>query len=249
MKRTFFTVLCLCMFTASAFAADKPAIPNNLNLPGTVIKNIEYNPALDLFEVAAADGNMFYLTKDQKHVILGNIFEVPSMKNITEEKKASVFKVDFGKLPLEKAVKLSDGPKKIAVFTSPSCPWCQKLHQELKKLDGVAVYAFIVPYGPQDKIKSIMCASNKQQAFEKAYSGAALSPIGNCSYQPAEIGDIGKKVFVNAYPTIITEDGRRISGFLPSDKLKDVIFNNATPIPALSQKMLQGQKTVMRGKK
>jgi len=252
--KTTVIILTVFMLISTSFAADKPANggvvkpanggvvkpanggvvkPANggVHIPGAVVKNIEYNSDLDLYEVAAADGQLFYLTKDRKHVIFGNVFEIPTMKNLTEEKKSIIFKVDFSKLPLDKAIKISDGQKRIAVFTSPDCPWCRKLHQELKKLSGVSVYAFLVPYGSPDKLKSVVCAGNKAEAFEKAYAGETLPSVGNCNYQHvADNGNLTRSLSINAYPTVITEDGKRISGYVALDKLKDAIFQK----PAVS---------------
>ncbi len=227
-----FTFIAVLAILSSAFATDQPsnggvAKPSNgVKIPGVVVKNIEYNNKLDLYEVATADGQLFYLTKDTKHVVFGNAFEIATMKNVTEERKSHLFKVDFSKLPLDKAVKITDGQKKIAVFSSPDCPWCRKLHPEIKKLSGVSAYVFLVSYGSPEKLKSIWCSSDRAEALEKAYSGTTLPPNGNsCNYQPViDSGNLAKSLSVNAYPTIITDDGRRISGYLAFDKLRDAIY-------------------------
>ena len=141
-------------------------------IPNGAIKSMEYKNDLGLYEVVADNGNIFYVTKDNKYAIVGNVFELPAMRNVTEERKAQIFKVEFSTLPIGNAIRISEGSRKIAVFSSPDCPWCKRLHAELKLMKDVEVYVFLLPSG---KSNAIWCSADRAEALDRAYSGGTFS--------------------------------------------------------------------------
>mgnify|MGYP001233714572 FL=1 len=212
------------VFTGSLHGAGNDV---KIPMPNVHVKSIEFKNELGLFEVATENGNLFYMTKDRRYAIMGNVFALPAMENITEERKAEIFKIDFSSLPLSNAVKLSAGTKKIAVFSSPDCPWCRKLHEDMKLLKNVEVYVFLVPYGAPEKANAIWCSADKSATLEKLYTGAKI-PTGTNSCDAASVisenGKLAKKLGLSGYPTIVIDDGRRISGYIPHQLLETKIF-------------------------
>jgi len=214
-----FFAISVCL-TCWVYSQDHP----NVKIPGIIIKSVNFNNDLGLYEVIAANNTIFYLTKDSKYAIFGNVIDTKTYKNLTDERKREVFKVDFKSLPLDDAIKSGSGKKKIAVFSSPFCPWCRKLHEELKKSDDFTVYNFIVPYGDPNILKTLFCMNNPKDAFDKAYNNN-MPKTGKTDCEKAnqlqKNGELMRKNFISSFPTAILENGKVINGYIPIEKIKE----------------------------
>jgi thiol:disulfide interchange protein DsbC len=76
-----------------------------------------------------------YLDYSKSYLISGNVIQLESRQNLTENHYRELNPVDISSLPLEDSLLLGDpaAKTKVVVFTDPHCPYCSKLHQELKK--------------------------------------------------------------------------------------------------------------------
>src|SRR5208282_5177641 len=117
------------------------------------VEGFQINDALNMYEVLI-DGRLYYVTKDFRYVLSGTAFDVVNKVNVTEETLEKMRKVDFSKLPLDNAVKLGSGKARIAIFSDPECPYCRKLHEELKKVSADAtVYVYLFPLPAHQKAR------------------------------------------------------------------------------------------------
>ena len=220
MNRTAAAVLIAVMVLVSGSISC--AAENDISIPGFTIKSIIYNNELGLYEVAASGNIIFYLTKDKKYAVMGNIFEVDGMKNVTEQRRQEAFKINFKDIPIENAIKMSEGKSKITVFTTSDCPWCKKLSGELKKLTDVSVYLLITPFfGDKRNDQAIWCARSVDM-LEKVYKGEKVTAKGHCNVKPLEANiEFARKNGITGLPTIVFEDGSSIVGYVPAEKIKD----------------------------
>lgn len=221
-------MLCL-MVTGEAFGSPKNKEAETAigqAFPNAKIESIRLIKELKLYEVVV-NGQVFYLSEDYRYVILGNIIDISAMKNITQERSNELMRVDFSKLDLKKAVKLSSGKNAIAVFTDPDCPYCQKYHAELKKLKDVSVYIFLFPLEklhPKAKAKSISawCSLDKVSAINKIFDGKEI-PAKECDNPISENIAFAAQNRINGTPATIFSDGSVKNGYISAEQLQALL--------------------------
>src|SRR5689334_2018564 len=106
-------VMLLCTLPALAFA-DDAAIKRALEpkLGGAKIEGIQPAPIAGLFEVRfrTAEGvRIVYTDAQGGYVVQGNIFELGSGRDLTEERMRKLSAIKFESLPFEQAVKIQRG--------------------------------------------------------------------------------------------------------------------------------------------
>ncbi len=197
------------------------------------IENLTYNKNLEMYELSLTDSpKPVFVTKDYKYVILGDVIEVATRKNLAESKpvkSATPVSLDFSKLALENALKISEGSKKMAVFLDVDCPWSRKMYQELKKLSGTQIEIFLYPLPelhPKAREKSIAvwCAQNRTSALTQIMEGSGNDLDKKECPNPVEDNMLfAFRHGIKATPTIILEDGRLISGYLSAEQLSSYL--------------------------
>lgn len=224
--------LSLLMFAGAVAHAGEKEIRQAFqkSFPGMEITSVSKVPYGDLYEVVV-DGQAAYATADGKYLLLGNVVEVASKRNLTAMRNARLAEVKWSELPLAKAIKevKGNGKRKLAIFSDADCPYCRKLEPELEKLDNVTIYTFLYPIvnlhpDAVPTSKQIWCEKDRLKAW-KAYmlQGEAPKAKGDCANPVDEIVELGEKLRVTGTPTIILENGHRIPGYIPADKLDQMM--------------------------
>lgn len=81
------------------------------------------------------------------------------------------------RIPLDKAVVVGEGDKRLITVINPDCPHCRAEWRELRKhLDKLKVYVFVFPFkawGEENLIKSyyIVCSEDKRKALDEVLLG------------------------------------------------------------------------------
>jgi thiol:disulfide interchange protein DsbC len=174
-------------------------------------------------EVDAGEGKRGALLLDyaKKHLLV--LSQLIPIEAIGKPKKT-----DFSKLPLKEAIILGgkSAKKKVVVFTDPDCPYCRKLHEELKqvieKRKDIAFYVILYPLpmhkDAYKKAQAVLCKKSLT-LLDDAFSGKAV-PEPTCGKEQIEKNlALAKELEINGTPTLIREDGTMISAYLPADKL------------------------------
>lgn len=200
------------------------------NFPGMEITSISKTPYGGLYEVVA-DGQIAYTTADAKYLVLGNVIDLASKRNITAARNAKLMEVKWSTLPLANAIKevRGNGSRKLAVFSDADCPYCRKLEPELEKLTNVTIYTFLYPIEglhPEavPTSKKIWCEKDRLKAW-KAYmlKGEEPKSKGDCANPVDETVALGARLRIGGTPTLILENGQRIPGYIPADKLEPLL--------------------------
>ena len=206
-------------------SAIKDMLQKNYPQIGKIEKVNKAN-LLGLYEVVTVD-QLFYTDEKVQYLISGSIYDLKTMRNLTEERSRKLFAIDFNGLPFELAIKKvkGSGQRKMAYLTDPNCGYCKKLEGELKGMDNVTLYIFMYPIfsGSDEKVKAVWCSNDQVKAWDDLMLNNIQSPAGTCDVPSAKVLELGKKLNANGTPMLIFADGARIPGFLPAAELEKTL--------------------------
>ncbi len=144
-----------------------------------------------------------YLDYSGSYIFNGQIIRVRDRQNLTSRRFADLNRIDVSTIPLADAIVLGDpGAKyKVIVFDDPDCPWCRKLHGEIKQIVArdPDVAFFIRVYSRNNnpasvkKALSIVCGKkDAAKLLDDAFSGKKL-PAPGCQSEDGRRGDDGDR--------------------------------------------------------
>jgi len=225
--------LLLTLLTAScayAYAyADETAIRDRLqkNYPQLgEINQVNKTPLPGLYEVVTPD-HLFYTDEQTQYLIDGSLYDLRTMRNITDERARKIFAVDFKSLPFDLAMKKvkGNGKRQMLVFTDPNCGFCKKLEAELQQVNNVTIYRVLYPIfpGSEEKARNVWCSKDKNKAWEDLMLRGVIPASANCNAPLAKTLEWGKRLKVNGTPTIIFADGTLAPGYLPAAELEKAL--------------------------
>ncbi len=240
MKRMMMTVillsfLILLLFGRSFALTNEEASPILKELIKTEFRILEIReaPLEGFWEVACEIGQervIIYVDKNLRFIIHGQILDRQTKRNMTLDRLRDFRRVNTSALPLENAIPMGQGKRKLYVFTDPQCHFCFQLHQELKQIKDLQTFFFLYPLTPAsyEKAKSIWCSQDKVKALEETYEGKELrSP--SCDSRPIDRNmEIGKRLLVESTPTLFFENGKMMEGYTASDTLENLLKVNSS---------------------
>jgi thiol:disulfide interchange protein DsbC len=196
------------------------------------ILEIREAPLEGLWEVVSEvgqDKTIIYIDKNLKFIITGQILDRQTKRNLTMDRLKEFRKVDPNRLPLENAISMGDGKRKLYVFTDPQCHFCSQLHEELKLVKDLQVFFFLFPLNvaSYEKAKSIWCSQNRLKALEESYHGKEPEP-SSCSASAIDRNlELGKHLLITFTPTLLFQNGKVMEGYLLPDALENLL--NSSP--------------------
>ena len=224
-------LLALCIFAGSA-AADEASVKKAVQakFPQSNIESVTKMPYFGLYEVYI-DKDLFYTDDKLDYFILGSIFDGKTLQNLSEERKRKLSAIKFDSLPLDLAIKIvkGNGKRKVAIFSDPDCPFCQKLERDMVNVTDVTIYTFLYPIeslhpGATEKAKAIWCSSDRVKAwndFMLKRSGPEAK--ASCDNPVNKIVEFGQSKSIRGTPTLIFADGQVIPGASPAAQLEQIL--------------------------
>jgi thiol:disulfide interchange protein DsbC len=226
----------LLLFVALPAAANEAAIRKALEgkLDGARIEGIQPAPLPGLWEVRyrGQDGvQILYSDAAGRYIVQGRIFELASDRDLTEERSRKLNAVRFDSLPLDLAVKVQrgNGKRVMAMFSDPYCPACRSFERVLSQVDDITIYYFMYPVIRPENAnhsRAVWCSPDRAKAWLELAASAqpkipAASP--NCANPVDKVLAAGRRLKINATPTLILANGERISGGLAADDLTAIL--------------------------
>jgi thiol:disulfide interchange protein DsbC len=191
-------------------------------LPGAKPEDVHPTPVAGLYEISLG-GSTGYITADGKYMLAGDLYEIDSKTNLTEQSHVAVRVKELSQIQdADTIVFAPTGAVKhtITVFTDVDCAYCRKLHSEVAELNKLGIrvrYAAYPRSGPGSdswiKMESVWCAKDRREALTHAKLGEEPRPA-KCSTPVATQYATGERMGVNGTPAIMTSDGNYISGYL-----------------------------------
>ena len=197
------------------------------HLGGAKIESVKETPYGGLYEVRVA-GDILYTDKKGEFLVIGQVYDVKSSRNLTRERIDDINKIKFSDLPLEMALKQvkGNGKRVIAVFEDPNCGYCKRLRQTtLAEIDNVTIYTFMYNILSQDsftKSKNVWCAPNRNKAWDDWMINGKVPPAAPaaCESPNDKVLALGQKLRITGTPAIFFSDGTRIPGAIDLKSLE-----------------------------
>ena len=220
---------------ASAAVADEAAVRRAMQsrLGGADhVEAVNRVSGTHMYEVVIRDvegARVLYVDERATIVVVGQMFDAKSGRNLTEERLQKLNAVSWHSLPFEWAVTITrgSGRRKIAVFSDPNCPYCKRFEKDLAKLDDITVHIFLYPVIKPESVvqaKSVWCSADRA----KAWSDLMLRDIQptaptDCETPVEKLVALGHWLGANATPTWFLENGRRYQGASPLEEVNRLL--------------------------
>ena len=181
------------------------------------VRSVAPAPVGGLFEVLVGN-DVFYTDSTGKYLIQGEIIELATGKNITEQRQADLNRIKWTDLAQANAMKTvrGNGSRQLAVFSDPNCGYCKRLEKSLQQLDNVTIYTYLIPIlGPDSlqKSKQIWCAADPYKAYmDWMINGTAPNGKSDCATPLDKNMAYAKSYGITGTPTLFFTDGSRFPG-------------------------------------
>lgn len=194
------------------------------------VTSVTKAPLKGLYEVVIGSGpEIFYVDEQVNYLVRGDLIDLKSRQNLTEERMNALLAVPFNSLPLKDAIVIvrGDGKRKVAIFEDPNCGYCKKFEADLQKVNDVTVYLFLLPIlGPDstEKSKNIWCAKDKGKAWIEWMTKNDKPDSATCDTTALNRNvEFGQKNKITGTPTIFFQNGSRIPGAIPLDQFESLL--------------------------
>jgi len=170
---------------------------------------------------------LYYATNDGKYIMQGNLIELATRTDLTEERMKGIRKDLLGKVD-EKDMIVFSAPEErhvITVFTDIDCGYCRKLHKEVGDFNkrGISVHYVAFPRSGLNspsfkKAVTVWCSEDRNDAMTRAKNGEDLAEV-TCDNPVGAEYQLGQQVGVQGTPAILLEDGSLLPGYVPAERL------------------------------
>lgn len=219
--------LFLSVITDFAFANEtdvRSALSESM--PEIKIDSVKSTDIQGIYEIQVGM-NIFYSTEDGRYVFQGDLYDTKLKMNLTDAKQAENRQLTLSKINDDKLIVFAPEKSKysVTVFTDIDCGYCRKFHSEIDQYlaQGITVrYVFFPRAGAGSesykKAIGVWCSDNRNKALTAAKKGDPVE-LKTCDNPVDEHLALAKSFGLQGTPTIITEKGRMIPGYVPSQKL------------------------------
>lgn len=208
--------------------------------PDTTVSEVGVTP-LGLIEFVV-HGNVFYATEDLNYFIQGNILNVETMSSLTDATRTKLRQVAMKEINEADTIAFpatgDKSPKyKVTVFTDVDCGYCRKLHEERDQYAAQGIELHYLPWprsgSSEDeknvtglKMRQVWCSKDRAEGLTDSKAGKDLSKVkveAECAAPVAKYFELGQRIGINGTPAIYAEDGTQLGGYIPADRMREVL--------------------------
>ena len=202
------------------------------NLPKAKIESITKIPYGNLYQVVVNGANIIYTDEKGEVGFVGNMVDLKSKANLTQQEKDKLSVVDFSKLPLDDAIVRvkGNGKRKLAVFADPQCPFCQGLEKELQSVNDVTIYTFLMPLeelhpGSIRKSELVWCAKDRAKAWDDMLLHQQEPKDSNtdCATPIKQIAAFASDNWITGTPGLVFPSGKLLLGNQPHELIEKLL--------------------------
>lgn len=192
-----------------------------------------------IYEVRLRNGDTFYSDAQGRHMVVGSLYDnsPDGLVNLTEQNDRQDRLDQLDAFPEEDTVVYpaqGDVIGEVTVFTDTTCPYCQRLHQEIEKLTTAGVTVRYVPFPragttspAATQLAQVLCSRSPTDAMTRAFRGEPLqpTPVKSCRAAVDDGFALGQQFGVQGTPSILLPNGEMGEGYAPADRLIRMIGN------------------------
>ena len=196
-------------------------------IEGIKLEDVRMSPVSGVFEVTR-DAEISYLSSDGRYAILGDLIDLDTDANISENRRRGIRARIIETVPESEMLVFSPKDPKytVTVFTDIDCGYCRRLHSQIAEYNKLGIrvrYMFFPRSGPDTeswhKAEAVWCASNRNDALTRAKNGENI----NSPKCPTDIikrdYELGNKLSVTGTPAIFLASGEMLPGYAPPSEL------------------------------
>lgn len=190
-----------------------------------------------IYEVRLRNGDTFYSDAQGRHMVVGSLYDnaPDGLVNVTEQHDRQDRLDQLDAIPEGGTVDYpAQGEEigRITVFTDTTCPYCQRLHQDIDQLTQAGVAVRYVPFPragshspAANQLAQVLCSESPADAMTQAFHGQALAsrPSKSCQSAVDDGFALGQRFGVQGTPTIILPNGEMGEGYVPARQLIQAI--------------------------
>lgn len=224
-------LILISLLSVNAVSADPAAdsvkkLTNALavSMPNVKPSKISATPIEGLFEVVVGT-QVVYMSDDARYMIDGDLFDLKTKKNVSEDAKSTIRLAALDNLGEENMLIYKPEKVKnvITVVTDIDCPYCRRLHNEIPDYldnDVEVRYIFMPLKGAADmkKTVSVWCSDDRHTSLDIAKAGGDIE-AKTCKNPIKRHLKLARELGVRGTPAIVLEDGQMLPGYVPVDKL------------------------------
>ena len=208
-------------------------------LPESIqINSINSTDIKGYYEVNFEGVEPLYVTADGNYLISGDIYLITEegLVNKSEARR------DFQRKALLEGIDVNqfiifepkDVKHNVFVFTDVDCGYCRQFHNQIQEyLDlGIKVNYLAYPRAgigsdSYRRIVSAWCADDPNYSLTVLKQGGEIKD-NVCSANPVENHfNLGRSIGVQGTPSIVTQEGKMIPGYLPPEELLNLLSTNS----------------------
>lgn len=209
--------------------------------PSAKILGVTNAPVKGLYQVEVDAGKgqkgIVYVDYGKKNIISGKIINITSRVDKTQEAASELNAkfVDISRIPTANSITIGNprGSRPLYIFTDPECPYCARLHTEIKALvredPQLKVVVLLTPLKihpeAEWKSQSIIQVSKTNMAeaaamLDQAYLKKRIRKVkGNPAATAGNI-KVATQMGFTLTPTLVMPDGHVVVGYMRKAELK-----------------------------
>jgi thiol:disulfide interchange protein DsbC len=193
----------------------------------TPFTEVRATPISGIYEVLMGK-DIAYTDATGRYFMFGNVMDMQTQRNLTQERRSEINKVDVSTLKLGDAIKTvkGDGKRVLYVFSDPECGYCKRLEPTLQQLNNVTIYTFLFPIlgeKSNKSAKSVWCAADRNKAWGDYMLRSGPLLQAECETPIQRNVALGTSLGITGTPTLISGSGRMQPGAIPLEKIEELL--------------------------
>ena len=193
----------------------------------TPFSEVRPTPIAGIYEVTMGK-DIAYTDATGRYFMFGNVMDMNTQRNLTQERRTELTKVDMSKIKLADAIKTvkGDGSRVLYVFSDPECHYCKNLAPTLEKMTNVTIYTFLYPVlGERSttSAKTVWCAKDRNKAWDDHMLRGVDGLPTDCDNPIQRNVALGSAFGITGTPTLVSADGKLLPGAVSQERIEAFI--------------------------